>query len=230
MQKFKDLPSSEKPREKMLQFGSEPLTDAELLAILLRTGSKNKTVLQLAQEIISNFGITGLSKMEVYDLKQIKGIGSAKASEIKAVFEIASRLHEKTVSKTKKFKEAITGPEDIAEIMIEKLQFTNQELFFTVLLTTKNTIISFEEISRGGLNIASIFPREVFNKAIRQSAAKMILVHNHPSGDPTPSSEDINLTNRLMEAGKLIGIRVLDHVIIGEGDYISLKEQGLICD
>ncbi|QNO13612.1 DNA repair protein RadC [Alkalicella caledoniensis] len=228
MYRFKDLPSSEKPREKMLQFGSEPLSDSELLAILLRTGSKDKTVLQLAQELISTYGLTGLAQMQVYDLKSIKGIGDAKASEIRAVFEIASRLENKTVSK--KIKETITGPEDIVEIMIEKLQFTKQELFYTVLLTTKNTIISFEEISRGGLNIASIFPREVFNKAIRQSAAKMILVHNHPSGDPTPSSEDINLTNRLMEAGKLIGIRVLDHIIVGEGEYISLKEQGLIND
>ena len=225
--RFKDLPSSEKPREKLIQFGSEPLSDAELLAILLRTGYKEKTVLELAQEIIRDYGLAGLAEMEYHDLvKEINGVGPAKATEIKAVFEIAARIKGKTII-TKK---TITGPEDVAEVMMPKTQFKNQEHFYTVLLTTKNTIISIEEISKGGLNIASIFPREVFNRAIKKSAAKMILVHNHPSGDPTPSSEDINLTNRLIEAGKLTGIRVLDHIITGDGEYISLKEQGLIND
>lgn len=225
--KFKDLPDSEKPREKLVNFGSEPLSDAELLAILLRTGNKNKTVLELAQEMIKNYGLQGLAQMEVEELKsEISGIGLAKAAEIRAVFEIAARVQNKSVNS----KKTISGPGDVADIMINKLQHLKQEHFFTILLTTKNTIISYEEISRGGLNIASIFPREVFNKALKKGAAKMILVHNHPSGDPTPSSEDINLTNRLMEAGKLTGVRVLDHIIIGEGEYISLKEQGLIND
>lgn len=225
--KFKDLPDSEKPREKLTRFGSEPLSDAELLAILLRTGNKNKTVLELAQEIIKNYGLQGLAQMDAKDIQsEISGIGPAKAAELRAVFEIASRLQGKSINSKKQ----ITGPEDVAEIMINKLQHLKQEHFYAILLTTKNTIISYEEISKGGLNIASIFPREVFNKAIKNSAAKMILVHNHPSGDPTPSSEDINLTNRLIEAGKLTGVRVLDHIIVGDGDYISLKEQGLIND
>lgn len=223
--KFKDLPDSEKPREKLVNFGSEPLSDAELLAILLRTGSKNKTVLELAQEMIKNYGLRGLAQMEVEELKrEVSGIGLAKAAEIRAVFEIATRIQGKSVN----VKRTITSPEDVADIMINKLQYLKQEHFYTILLTTKNTIISYEEISRGGLNIASIFPREVFNKALKKGAAKMILVHNHPSGDPTPSSEDINLTNRLIEAGKLTGVKVLDHIVVGEGDYISLKEQGLI--
>lgn len=223
--KFKDLPDSEKPREKLLNFGSEPLSDAELLAILLRTGNKNKTVLELAQEMIKNYGLQGLAQMEVEELRrEVSGIGLAKAAEIRAVFEIATRIQGKSVN----VKKTITGPEDVADIMINKLQYLKQEHFYTILLTTKNTIISYEEISRGGLNIASIFPREVFNKAIKKGAAKMILVHNHPSGDPTPSSEDINLTNRLIEAGNLTGVKVLDHIIVGEGEYISLKEQGLI--
>ncbi|SHJ95780.1 DNA replication and repair protein RadC [Anaerobranca californiensis DSM 14826] len=226
MKKFKDLPITEKPREKLVRFGTENLSDSELLAILLRTGTKDKTVLQLAQEIIREFGLKGLAQMDIADLKEIPGIGLAKATEIKAVFEIAARIQGKSISS----KRQITCPKDVVEIMINKLQYLNQEHFYIVLLNTKNVIISYEEVSKGGLNIASIYPREVFNKAIKNSAARIILVHNHPSGDPTPSLEDINLTKRLIEVGKLTGIKVLDHIIVGQEDYISLKEEGYFDD
>lgn len=226
MKKFKDLPITEKPREKLVRFGTENLSDSELLAILLRTGTKDKTVLQLAQEIIREFGFKGLAQMDIAELKEIPGIGLAKATEIKAVFEIVARIQGKSISSKKQ----ISCPKDVVEIMINKLQYLNQEHFYIVLLNTKNVIISYEEVSKGGLNIASIYPREVFNKAIKNSAARIILVHNHPSGDPTPSLEDINLTKRLIEVGKLTGIKVLDHIIVGREDYISLKEEGYFDD
>lgn len=223
--RVKDLPKNERPREKILRYGAEVMSNSELLAIILRTGTKDENILKLCDRIISHFGgLNGLINPTIEDLKQIKGVGEAKATQILAISELASRF--------KSFKSGddytVSSPKDVAFYMINEMKNLKKEYFKLIMLNTKNKIISIKDVSIGNLNSSIVHPREVFIEAIKNSSASVILCHNHPSGDPSPSKEDILITNRLKECGILLGIDVLDHIIIGNETYISLKEKGIV--
>ncbi len=221
---IKDIPAAERPRERMIQYGAENLSNADLLAILLRTGSAKESVVQLANKILSEMkSIQALYDVTIEELTKIKGIGPAKAIQIKAAIELGKRI----VRHSPLEKIQIRSPKDVSDYLMEDMRYLKQERFLILLLDTKNNIIGKEEISRGTLNSSIVHPREVFKPAIKRSVSAIIVAHNHPSGDPTPSHEDIEVTKRLVEAGKILGIDVLDHVIIGDMRYISLKEKGL---
>ena len=220
---IKDLPKEERPRERLIKFGSENLSNAELLAIIIGTGSTKENVLNLANRLLTKYDIKKLSQISTTELKKIIGIKDAKACQIIAAFELGRRL-----STSKNFKKQITMPSDIANLFMSRMQDLRKEFLKGVYLDSKCKIIKYETISVGGLNTNIIHPRDVFKTAILEDAVGIILVHNHPSGDPTPSSDDIKLTVKLKETGKLIGIELLDHIIIGDNRYVSFKERGVI--
>ncbi|WP_414697927.1 RadC family protein [Peptacetobacter sp. AB845] len=209
------------PREKMLKDGVKSLSNAELIAVLLRTGSKNKSVMELADELlkVDNEGIRFLKSASIEELCEIDGIGVSKASLIKAALELGVRIAESEVVRYQ-----VKNPWDIYKYYMESMRYLKEEIFKTVLLNTKNEIITDIDVSHGTLNSSLVHPREVFKNAIKKSANKIILIHNHPSGNVEPSTEDINITNRLIECGKIIGIEIIDHIIIGDGIYFSFKE------
>lgn len=222
---LREVPREERPRERMLQYGAGALSHAELLAILLRTGTVSESALRLAGRILSESGgLRSLVDMSKDQLTQIKGIGDAKALQIQAGIELGRRLAKSTFAE----RVTIRSPKDIADLVSEDLRYLQKEHFVCLFLNTKNHLLAQETLSMGSLNASIVHPREVFRAAIKRSSASIICVHNHPSGDPTPSPEDIQLTHRLMEAGTIIGIEVLDHVIIGDQRFISLKEQGFM--
>lgn len=222
---IKDIPADMRPREKLLRYGSGVLTDQELLAIIIRTGSREANAIQLAESVLYQFkDLRGINNAGIEEIcAAAPGIGNAKAAQIKAALELGRRLSQQGAEVVK-----IKSPKDVAAWVMEDLRYLQHEQFRILLLNTKNVIISCEEVSRGSLNASIVHPREVFAKAIKRSAAAIILVHNHPSGDPTPSQEDINITRRLVEVGRLVGIDVLDHLIIGDGIYCSLREKGYV--
>ncbi|MFV9510876.1 RadC family protein [Tepidibacillus sp. LV47] len=221
----RDVPLEERPRERLMKYGAEQLSTSELLAIILRTGSANESVIQLATKILSKFEtLQNLYDVTIEELMAIKGIGEAKAIEIKAAIEFGKRI----VKATPVEKETIRSPRDVFSYLYEDMRFLRQEHFIAILLDTKNHILAKETISIGSLNASIVHPREVFKPAIKKSASAIIVAHNHPSGDPSPSREDIEITKRLYQAGELLGIDVFDHVIIGEDQYFSMKEKGLI--
>lgn len=214
----------ERPREKMILNGASSLSDAELLAILIRTGTKELNAIQLGQAIIDKAdNIRYLRDLTYEELKSINGIGPTKALQIKAALELSNRI---ASYKPQKYK--IKNPWDIYKYYMESLRYQYKEIFKVVLLNTKNEIITDVDISMGTLNSSLVHPREVFREAIRRSSNKIILLHNHPSGNCEPSKEDKNVTNRLKDCGELIGIEVIDHIIIGDGVYFSFKENMLI--
>ena len=223
---IKDLPINERPREKLIKYGVESLSNAELLAIIIRTGHNEDTAIDLANRILSidSSGIKFLCQATVEELIRVKGIGHCKAAQIIAAIELGKRISSRGVESKLK----VDSPLVVVELLMDDMKFLNKEHFRVILLNTKNQIISIEEISIGNLNSSIVHPREVFNIAIRRSANSIILVHNHPSGDSTPSTEDINITRRLIEAGNIIGIKVLDHIIIGDNNYTSLKQKNII--
>lgn len=222
---LREVPQEERPRERMLHYGAGALSHAELLAILLRTGTVSESALRLAGRILSESGgLRSLVDMSKDQLTQIKGIGDAKALQIQAGIELGRRLAKSTFAE----RVTIRSPKDIADLVSEDLRYLQKEHFVCLFLNTKNHLLAQETLSMGSLNASIVHPREVFRAAIKRSSASIICVHNHPSGDPTPSPEDIQLTHRLMEAGTIIGIEVLDHVIIGDQRFISLKEQGFM--
>ncbi|MBB6214902.1 DNA repair protein RadC [Anaerosolibacter carboniphilus] len=223
---IKEMVESERPREKMIQFGVENLSNAELLAILIHTGTKEASAIELAQRILSydQTGIHFLTNCTVEELSQIKGIGSAKACQLIAAIELGKRIAAAKAT----VRPCIKSPGDIVNIYMEEMRYYKKEYFKIVLLNTKNEIISSENVSIGSLNASLVHPREVFITAIKKSAASVVLLHNHPSGNPQPSKEDISITKRLAEAGKIIGIDVIDHIIIGNGTYTSLKEKDIL--
>lgn len=221
--RIKDIPHDERPRERLIKFGPESLSNAELLAILLRTGTKDSNAINLAQNIISKNGLDFLSNCTIEELSSIKGVGLAKAAQIKAAIELGKRL--RGLRNSNKIK--ITSPRDVFNLIGEDMRYLKKEFLRIILLNTKNIVIDIKDISIGSLNSSIVHPREVFNEAIRKSSSSIIICHNHPSGDPEPSMEDINITKRLFEVGKVVGIELLDHIIIGDGCYISLKEKNL---
>ena len=221
---MKELPDTERPREKMLEKGVKAVSNAELLAILLRTGTKNVPVNRLAEQLLTKYELSGLGNISPHELSKTTGIGLVKAVTVIAGIELGRRLSQKEPDE----RPVIKCPRDAADLMMAELRYQTKEHFVALLLSTKNHVIARVIISVGSLNASIVHPRELFREAISYSAAAVILVHNHPSGDPTPSQEDISLTKQLIAAGNLLSISVLDHVIIGDGKYVSFKEKGII--
>ncbi|MBU2608925.1 MAG: DNA repair protein RadC [Chloroflexi bacterium] len=219
------MPLSERPRERLQKYGAEALSAQEILAVILGRGVAGESVMVTGQRLLSQFGtLKGIAGASVEELSQIKGIGLAKAAQIKAAFELANRLD--GYSETGK-KPVVKTPEDVVALLKGRLKDKKKEYFVVLLLDTRNQLIKASEVSVGSLDASIVHPREVFKEAIAGSAASVILAHNHPSGDPTASEDDISLTKRLAEAGEIMGIDVLDHVIIGDDNFLSLKREGL---
>ncbi|MBO0437859.1 MAG: RadC family protein [Vagococcus fluvialis] len=214
-----------KPREKAEKYGIEALSYQELIAIILRTGNKDKHVLDLSNEVLLNFdNLFELKTATIEELKEIEGIGPAKAIEIQAAIELGKRL---TIEERQK-KGQILSSVDLAEQLILEMKDYEQEHFMVLYLNAKNEVIKKKTLFIGSLNQSVAHPREIFKIAVKTSTARMIIVHNHPSGNPNPSKQDIAFTERIVECGRLMGIDILDHLIIGENSYISLKEEGII--
>jgi len=222
----KELPFDDRPREKLLLRGSQNLSDAELIAILLRTGKKGKSVIEIARELINSEGnLPMLATKTVDSLQKISGIGKDKAATLSAAFEISRRI----LSQGKWFSnQKVTSPQEIADIFIPLLRDDNKERFIVVCLNSSNKIIKYETISIGNLNSSIVHPREIFKVAIDTSSASIILIHNHPSGNPEPSNEDIKITKKIVESGKILDIPVFDHLIIAGNIYTSFVEKRLI--
>ena len=219
----RDLPKEDRPREKLIGRGAAALSDTELLAILLRTGTPSVSVLHLAEEVLAKYrdkGLVAIMNMSPQEIATVHGVGLAKAATIVAAVELGRRLSTRAAQKTEK----IEGPEDAARYMMPMLRYEQKEHFLVMLLDVRNRVIATSTISVGGLTSSIAHPREVFREAIRHSAAALILVHNHPSGDPSPSREDIQLTRQMMKAGEVMGIPVLDHIILANDDFLSIKE------
>ena len=227
--RMKDLPVQDRPYEKLEKCGSENLTDAELLAIIIRTGTRNETSLDITRRIINRYsdgrGLQYLSKASISQLCEIKGVGRVKAIQLKAAAELGTRMSR---PESHNGKIRITSPEDIGMMYMEKFRQDTREHFYVLVMNTRNEVIRELNISIGSLSETVVHPREVFSEVMREPAAAVILMHNHPSGDPNPSRNDSETTKRLVEAGKILGIRILDHVIIGNGNIFSFKENGLI--
>ena len=222
---LKDLPPETRPRERMRQKGPGALSDSELLALLIASGTQKATALELAVILLSEHGgLRGMAGTNLDRLSSCSGIGPAKACKIMAAIEIAKRLS--MLGKEEKIK--INSPADASKLLLGNMRFLDKEHFMAILLDTKNGVIATEEISVGCLDGSLVHPRELFKVAIQKSAAGIIIAHNHPSGDPAPSKDDIKTTERLQEAAGIIGISLLDHLIIGDGCFVSLKEKGVI--
>lgn len=221
----RELPPEERPRERLKKVGAENLKSSELLAILFRTGSRTLGAQDLARKVLAEFGdLRKLAKASIEELCEIKGVGEVKAIEIKAALELGRRL----AAFTEAERPVIRNANDVSSLLMSECKVLDEEHFRVLLLTTKNQLIRVEEISVGSLDNSVVHPRECFRPAIAASAAAVILIHNHPSGDPKPSKEDVAITRRLVQAGELLGINVLDHVVFGDGTIVSLKERGLM--
>jgi len=222
----KELPPDDRPREKLLLKGAQNLSDAELIAILLRTGKQGKSVIEIARELISNEGnLSRIASKTVDSLQRVSGIGKDKAATLAAAFELSRRIlsQSKWLSNKK-----VTSPQEIADIFIPILRDENKEKFIVVCLNSANKIIKYETISIGNLNSSIVHPREIFKVAIDCSSASIILIHNHPSGNPEPSNEDVSITKKIVESGKIMDIPVFDHLIIAGESYTSFVEKRLI--
>ena len=220
-----DLPLSERPRERLQKLGAEALSAQEILAVILGRGIAGESVMVTAQRLLSQFGnLKGIADASVEELSGVKGVGIAKAAQIKAAFELSSRLDGYSQAGDKP---VVKTPEDVNVLVKGRLRGKKKEYFLALLLDTRNQLIKVSEIAVGSLDTSIVHPREVFKEAISASAAAVIFVHNHPSGDPEASEDDIKLTKRLAEAGELVGIEVLDHIIVGDKKFLSLKREGL---
>ncbi|MGH7229828.1 MAG: RadC family protein [Nitrospiraceae bacterium] len=218
-------PLSERPRERLFQEGPEALSDAQLLAILLRVGRPDSSAVQVAIELLAQVqGLQGLAHRGLDELCQVAGVGPAKAAQLRAAIELGKRVLATPLSTGTQ----IGSSEDIFKHYYPRLRDVRHEIFKTILLDAKHMIVRDVTVSEGSLTLSIVHPREVFNLAVRESAAAVIFLHNHPSGDPQPSHEDRELTARLVAAGELLGIRVLDHLIIGDGHYVSFADRGWI--
>jgi len=224
MKSIKNWPIDDKPREKLLKYGEHTLSDTELLAILLRTGTKGETAIDLAREILQKFGsFRNISHTDMRKWKSIKGLGPAKIAQIKAAIEIGRRFREEKVKEKPKIKSS----KDVFGILMARMRDLKTEVFKVLLLDSKNRIIEIAEIEQGTVNQANPIIREIFQKASENFSSSIICVHNHPSGDPTPSKEDKEFTKKLVEAGNTLQIKVLDHIIIGD-TYFSFADNGLL--
>ncbi len=221
---IKTLPKNEMPREKLIKNGPKTLTNSELLAIILRTGNKKENVLELSNKFFKEYNLKSFSRLKIPTLKKQLGIGDAKACQILACFELGKRLSSFKEDK----KPQIKNPKDVVKLFMPEMNSLEKEHFKGIYLDSRKRIIKQETIFIGSLNDSVIHPREIFKIALDENAAAIILIHNHPSGDPSPSGSDVEITKELIEAGKLLGIEVLDHIIIGGNKFISLKNKELI--
>lgn len=223
---IKEMYRDERPYEKCEQYGAEHLTDVELLAVLLRTGTKGENSIQLAQKILhpefGQEGILNIHHWSMQQLLQVKGIGRVKAIQILCLAELTKRLAKAEAARGLDF----SSPDTIAQYYMEDMRHKKKEVMKLLLLNTKSRLIAENDISTGTVNMALVSPRELFVEALQKNAVSIILLHNHPSGDPTPSREDLQITQRVRQAGDLIGVELLDHIIIGDNCYISLREIG----
>ncbi|MCX6803652.1 MAG: DNA repair protein RadC [Candidatus Diapherotrites archaeon] len=218
--KILDISPENRPRERFSKLGPNALSDAELLAIILQKGTRGENVIDVSNRIIAEFGLEKLSSLSLTELQSINGIGQAKAMQIKAVFELNKRV------KTKNGLIVLSSAQDIFEYLRPKMSSLDKEHFVVLLLDSKNKLIKEEIISIGTLNSSVIHPREIFKFAIKESANSIIIAHNHPSGDPNPSEQDKGITEKIVKAGEVIAVKVLDHVIIGKDSYYSFAEAG----
>lgn len=219
-----DLERSDRPRERLIAYGPEVLSNAELIAILLRTGTGGANAIQLGQRLLKEFGgLPGLQRAPFRALRRMRGVGQAKACQIKAAVEIGRRIADTSPAD----KPVIRSPEDAAALLMYEMSALEQEHLRVLLLDTRNRVTEVCEVYRGSLNSSLIRVAEIFRDAVRANAASVIIVHNHPSGDPTPSPEDVSVTRAIIEAGRLLDVEVLDHLVIGQGRFVSLKAKGL---
>ena len=226
-----DIPSEERPRERLKHLGAERLSSYELIAIILGSGMQGESVLTLSQRLLSTFGsLKNVFNASMQDLLEINGIGPAKASQLLACFEIARRVVKETSleEKVKKESKPIVTPDDVIDLIRNKIEDYNKEHFLVISFDTRQKVIGIDSSSTGSLTASIVHPRETFQCAIKRHAASIIAAHNHPSGNPDPSEEDIRITKRLAEAGKIVGIELLDHIIITRISYFSFKEKGMI--
>lgn len=222
---IRELPAEERPRERLLHHGAAAVSTAELLAIQLRTGTQERSALGLAELLLSQFGgLKGVACATAEELSRIKGVGPVKAIQIAAAVELGKRL----ALFASEDKPVIRCPQDVANLLMPELRDVKKEHLKSLLLDTKNGVMKICTVSVGILDSSLVHPREVFRDAIASASASIIVVHNHPSGDPTPSPEDKRITQRLAEAGQIIGIELLDHIILGDNRWVSLKERGLL--
>ena len=225
---IKQIPASERPYERCEQFGPENLTDAELLSIIIRNGTKSKKSIDLALEVLNMkdgfYGLKGLTKVTMNELMKIKGIGRVKAIQILCLVELTKRISKVTSKKGVFF----NTPKSIANYFMQDMRNLDTEQVMLVLLNSKNKMIKELRLSKGTVNAALTTPREVFVCALKYEAVNIVMIHNHPSGDSTPSKEDVRLTKRLLDTGRLVGINFIDHIIIGDNEYSSLSELGLM--
>ncbi len=219
-----DLPKEERPRERLVEFGEQALSAQELLQVILGRGVAGESVAVTAQKLLSQFGsLEKLAEASIEELSSIKGIGLAKAAQIKAAFEIGRRFSNQTPSYKSK---ELNNPKKVHQLIKNKLKDHHREHFYIIILNSRNWSVA--EISIGSLNSSIVHPREVFSEAIKNKAASVIFVHNHPSGDPEPSEDDLEITKRLVDGGKILGIEVVDHVIVAKDKFLSMKEKGII--
>ena len=222
--RMQDHPEEERPRERLVNAGAGALKDTELLAILFRTGSRELNALRLAEELLKRFSdLRGVARASLKELQEVKGVGRVKAIEIKAALELGMRL---ATHHNRNLRDRMDRPEAVHEHLKHAFKEYETEHFKALLLNTKNELLRVVEISHGGVDETVAAPRDVFRQAVREGASGVVVAHNHPSGDPEPSRADLLLTRRLKEAADIIGIRFLDHVIFGDGRYVSLKERG----
>ncbi len=225
----RDLPKTERPRERLIKLGSEALSAQELLALIIARGVSGKSVMNIAQELLSKFGnIKNVSEATIEQLCQIKGIGPAKAAQIKACFEIARRIENQEIEQNKLKKFTLGSPEGVVKLARPILKDKKKEYFLVFPLDSRNQIMKEEIVSIGSSNASIAHPREIFKRTIANNAASVIIVHNHPSGDPEPSEDDLEITKQLVDAGKILGIEVSDHIIIGQKSFTSFKDKDLI--
>jgi len=221
---IRDMPADERPRERLRLRGPAALSNAELLAILFRTGSAGENVVALAQRLLARFeGLPGLGRASFGELCAERAIGEAKAAQLQAAIELGKRI----ISTQPDQRTTVRSPEDVFALLFADMALLEQEHLKVVLLNTRNQVLSVQEVYKGNVYSAVVRPAEVFRDAVREGCPNIILVHNHPSGDPSPSAEDAALTKQLVEAGRLLGIDVLDHIVIGRKDYVSLKDRRL---
>jgi DNA repair protein RadC len=222
--RIRDLPAGEQPRERLIRYGAGALATAELLAILLRTGLRGSSVLDMAQHIVARFGLAGLARASVAELCQVPGCGEAKAVEIQAAIELGRRL----VAQTPDDPPQVTCPADAAALLTPQMGLLEQEHLRVILLNMKNYVLGIHEVYKGSVSASPVRIGEVFREAIRRNGSAMVVAHNHPSGDPTPSTDDIFITRELVQAGELLDVTVLDHVVIARRGWVSMRERGLV--
>ena len=219
-----DLATEERPRERLMHLGAQALAAAELLAILLRVGVQGENAVQVGQRLLKDFGgISGLQRAPLEELCNQRGIGEAKATQIKAAIELGRRL----ALESPEDRPAVNSPADAAALVAYEMSALEQEHLRVILLDTRNRVLEIVEVYKGSVNSSQIHVGEIFKAAIRRNAPALIIVHNHPSGDPTPSPDDVAVTRAIVQAGKLLDVDVLDHMVIGQGRWVSLKERGL---